>query len=166
MRGKNSKNERNLITMRKTKKYLYPLLSALLAVCIMISCAVATFASNVETKEIEQTRSDVYDHCYLRFNISSTGNAVCNVDYSADSSLFTYATCTIKIQKQVFLFIWSDVEVNANKKWEDYSTSNPETFYHTHQLESTGNYRAVFTVDIYGTGGLHDTISDTIERTY
>ena len=135
--------------MKKTKKVLYPLLSALLAVCIMISCAVATFAADVESREISQTRSEVYNDYVLSFNISSTGNAVCRVDYSANSSTFTYATCTIKIQKQVFLFIWSDVEVNANKKWEDYSTSNPETFYHTHQLESTGNYRAVFTVDIF-----------------
>ena len=163
---KNSKNERNYMTMKKTKKVLYTLLSALLAVCIMISCAVATFAADFESKEISQMRNEVYYDCVLDFYITSTGNAVCSVDYSADSSTFTYATCTIKIQKQVFLFIWSDVEVNANKKWEDYSTSNPETFYHTHQLESTGNYRAVFTVDIYGTGGLHDTISDTIERTY
>lgn len=152
--------------MKKTKRFMYPFLSALLAVCIMISCAIVAFAANVESKEISQTRSEVYNDYVLRFNISSTGNAVCSVDYSADSSTFTYATCTIKIQKQVFLFIWSDVEVNANKKWEDYSTSNPETFYHTHQLDSTGNYRAVFTVDIYGIGGLHDTISDTIERTY
>ena len=154
------------MTMKKTKKVLYPLLSAMLAVCIMISCAVITFAADVESKEISQTRNEVYYDCTLRFEISSIGNAVCSVDYSANSSTFTYATCTIKIQKQVFLFIWSDVEVNTNKKWEDYSTSNPETFYHTHQLESTGNYRAVFTVDIYGTGGLHDSISDTIERTY
>lgn len=156
------------MTMKKTKKVLYPLLSALLAVCIMISCAVATFAADVDNaeKKIEMTRNAVCLDDRLSFNITSTGNAICSVDYLADSSTFTYATCTIKIQKQVFLFIWSDVEVNANKKWEDYSTSNPETFYHTHQLESTGNYRAVFTVDIYGTGGLHDTISDTIERTY
>lgn len=154
------------MTMKKTKKVLYHLLSALIAVCIMISCAVATFAADNESKEISQTRNEVCYSYVLDFYITSTGNAVCNVDYSANSSTFTYATCTIKIQKQVFLFIWSDVEVNANKKWEDYSTSNPESFYHSHQLESTGNYRAVFTVDIYGTGGLHDTISDTIERTY
>ena len=152
--------------MKKTKKVLYPLLSALLAVCIMISCTIITLSADVESKEISQMRSEVYNECVLDFYITSTGNAVCDVYYSADSSTFTYATCTIKIQKQVFLFIWSDVEVNANKKWEDYSTSNPESFYHTHQLESTGNYRAVFTVDIYGTGGLHDTISDTIERSY
>ena len=152
--------------MKKPKKVLYPLLSALLAVCIMISCVVVAYAADNESKEISQTRSEVYNYCNLRFEISSTGNAVCDVYYSADSSTFTYATCTIKIQKQVFLFIWSDVEVNANKKWEDYSTSNPETFYHTHQLESTGNYRAVFPVDFYGTGGLHATISDTIERSY
>lgn len=154
--------------MKKNKKILCPLLSAILAICIMISCAVTVFASDIDNaeKKIKTTRNEVCLISQLGFNITSTGNAICSVDYSANSSTFTYATCTIKIQKQVFLFIWSDVEVNTNKKWEDYSTSNPETFYHTHQLESTGNYRAVFTVDFYGTGGLHDTISDTIERTY
>lgn len=152
--------------MKKTKKVLYHLLSALIAVCIIISCAVATFAADNESKEISQTRNEVCYSYVLGFNITSTGNAICSVDYSANSSTFTQAVCTIKIQKQVFLFIWSDVEINANKKWENASTANPDNFYFTYQLDSAGTYRAVITLDIYGTGGLHDRISDTIERTY
>lgn len=156
------------MTMKKNKKILCPLLSAILAICIMISCAVTVFASDIDNveKKIKTTRNEVCLISQLGFNITSTGNAICSVDYSANSSTFTQAVCTIKIQKQVFLFIWSDVEINANKKWENASTANPDNFYFTYQLDSAGTYRAVITLDIYGTGGLHDRISDTIERTY
>ena len=36
---------------KKTKKVFYPLFSALLAVCIMISCAVTAFAADVDNAE-------------------------------------------------------------------------------------------------------------------
>ena len=151
--------------MKKTKKFFCAVFSAMFVICALISSASVAYAADAN-KDVVGTRSDVYDRYVLSFNITSTGNAICDVSYTADSSVFTYSTCTIKIQKQVFLFIWSDVAVNANKKWEDYSTLYADGFYHTHQLESTGKYRAVITLDIYGTGGLHDAISDTIERTY
>ena len=154
--------------MKSPRNFTRIIFSSILIFCVLISSIFASYAADEEIsgKEIVATRDDVCRHCDLNFNITSTGNAICSVHYTAEPSLFTYATCTIKIQKQVFLFIWSDVAVNTNKKWEDYSTVYSDDFYHTYQLESTGNYRAVITLDIYGTGGLHDSISDTIERTY
>ena len=153
--------------MKKTMKFFYSILYAILVICFLISSPSVVYASDADlNKDITGTRSEVYNNYNLSFNITSTGNAICDISYDSDPSLFSYATCTIKIQKQVFLFIWSDVAVNANKKWEDYSTSYFDAFSHSHQLESAGKYRAVITLDIYGTGGLHDAISDTIERTY
>ncbi|MBR6051558.1 MAG: hypothetical protein IKP68_10230 [Clostridia bacterium] len=150
--------------MKKTTK----ILAIILFVCLICSCFIQINAAEVEPREdeiIDLPLENCYE-CGINFEISNTGLAEVTVDYSGNPNTFTYAHITAKIQKQVFLFIWTDVAVNANNQWvvDSYNLNDYITL--DHQLDSTGTYRAIITVDIYGTGNSTDSFNDTIQDTY
>lgn len=97
---------------------------------------------------------------------NSQDRAKVYANYTGRSETFTYAKITAKIQKHVFLFIWTDVAVNENNQWVVYSTNVDDNIRLTHQLTSTGTYRAVITAEFYGTTGVTDTLNKTIECQY
>jgi len=106
------------------------------------------------------------DNCVFYFNILSNGMAKVYVDYEGRPETFTMAKITAKIQKHVFLFIWTDVAVNENNQWIVYSTNLEDNIRLSHQLTSTGTYRAIITAEFYGTTGVTDTLNETIECQY
>lgn len=150
--------------MKKTVK----IVAFVLFIYLLFSTVVSIGAAEVESPsedEIILRLSNCYD-CDLSFEVSSSGLAKVIVDYVGNPNTFTYAHVTAKIQKQVFLFIWTDVPVNENNMWVVNSYELDDHIVLSHQLTSTGTYRAIITVDIYGTGSATDSFSDTIQDTY
>ena len=89
------------------------------------------------------------------------GFASVDVMYEGHPSKFTKAEIAVKIQKRFLLVIWNDVG-----EWTATSTNLNGNFSKSFAVNSTGYYRALITVKIYGTSGEVDTIEFTKEYKY
>lgn len=107
--------------------------------------------------------SPYYTNCNnCRCNLSiKNGEAYTSVSYIAYSDLFSYASVTVKIQKRFLGIFWSTVDEWTEICYDVYGYVENST-----DLEDTGTYRAVFTVEIYGIDGSVDEIEDKITSTY
>ena len=95
------------------------------------------------------------------------GEAHVAVSYVAKSETFTYAKLTVKIQKRFLGVFWSTVDIGeTNNEWIAYCYDELGDFYNSFPLDSTGTYRAVLTIQFYGTTGVVDEIEDTIVSVY
>ena len=95
------------------------------------------------------------------FTFSATesgGNVV--VTYEGYDS-FVQARVTVKLQKRFLLVFWSDVDA-----WTTTSTELLGFLSHTFALEGKGTYKATMTLEVTGTDGTVDVITDSIESTY
>lgn len=100
------------------------------------------------------------DNCSCAF-VASNGKGVAAVLYNAYSNVFSYASVTVKIQKRFLGIFWSTVD-----EWTETCYDVNGYVENSTDLEDTGTYRAVFTVEIYGIDGSVDTIEDKITSTY
>jgi|LSQX01.1.fsa_nt_gb hypothetical protein len=99
------------------------------------------------------------------FSISS-GEAVIYASYVGYQNITTRAQTEIKIQKK-FLLFWIDVDNGqTNNTWIDSVTGYQGSVTHSTGLSSTGNYRAVITYSVYGSGGDTDVINVTLYSDY
>ncbi|MBE6551394.1 MAG: hypothetical protein E7665_04590 [Ruminococcaceae bacterium] len=104
-------------------------------------------------------------------NVSSSfdimnGVAEIEASYIGYQGTTTGATITVKLQKK-FLFWWNDVDNGQpDDTWTANLTGWKNSVSYSLALSNTGDYRAVFTYTIRGTGGADDEISDTLEYTY
>ena len=99
------------------------------------------------------------------FSISS-GEAVIYASYVGYQNVTTGAQIIIKIQKK-FLLFWIDVDNGqTNNTWIDSVTGYQGSVTHSTGLSSTGNYRAVITYSVYGSGGDTDVINVTLYSDY
>ena len=99
------------------------------------------------------------------FSISS-GEAVIYASYAGYQNVTTGAQIIIKIQKK-FLLFWIDVDNGqTNNTWIDSVTGYQGSVTHSTGLSSTGNYRAVITYSVYGSGGDTDVIDITLYSDY
>ncbi len=99
------------------------------------------------------------------FSISS-GEAVIYASYVGYQNITTTAQTEIKIQKK-FLLFWIDVDNGqTNNTWIDSVTGYQGSVTHSTGLSSTGNYRAVITYSVYGSGGDTDVINVTLYSDY
>lgn len=95
------------------------------------------------------------------------GAAHVEASYVALGEVFTYAKMTVKIQKRFLGVFWNTVDIGeTNNEWVAYSYDVLGDFYNSFPLDSTGTYRAVITIEFYGTTGVVDVIEDTIESVY
>ena len=78
--------------------------------------------------------------------------------FDATSSVVS-AKLTVKVEKQFLLFFWNEVGT-----WTSTSTEVLGDFYHEMVLTGAGTYRATFTLEVTGTDGTVDVITDTIEN--
>ena len=138
------------------------------AVMILTSSATAVFAAEVEPIEDEIIIED-YENCYRcssSFTIYNSGIARVSSYYNGINNVFTYAKATVKLQKKFLLFFWSDVPVNSNSQWVDYCYDLSGDFYFSHQLDSTGTYRAVIELEFHGNTNVVDSINESYEDVY
>ncbi|MEA4831412.1 MAG: hypothetical protein VB118_02190 [Oscillospiraceae bacterium] len=100
------------------------------------------------------------------FLIVDTNNAVVNAYYCGYPGITTNGTIEIKLQKK-FLFWWTDVNNGQpNNTWTDTFTGYDGSVSHSLRLSQTGEYRALVTYTVYGSGGETDVIPVTMYDTY
>ncbi len=88
---------------------------------------------------------------------SSVGYIYAN--YTGYSPSFVSAKLTVKVEKRFLFAFWNDVGT-----WTSTSTDLDGIFYHEMSLNGSGTYRATFTLEVTGTDGTVDVITDTIEN--
>lgn len=111
----------------------------------------------------------LYDNtniCKTTFLISDSVAYVA-VRYEGYPSSFLEAKVTVKIQKKTLGLFWNAVDIGEpNKEWVAYSNNVSDCLYNTFSITDTGTYRAVFTIEIFGSNGTVDKIEDKIEYKY
>ena len=101
------------------------------------------------------------------FAISDSGMATIMIRYSANSSNFSQAKVTVKLQKRVLGLFWTTVDIGATDNlWVDYSSDSSGIFSFSTGLEDEGTYRAVITLEITTTSGTSDVIEDKVQATH
>jgi hypothetical protein len=99
------------------------------------------------------------------FSISS-GEAAIYTSYVGYQNVTTGAQIETKVQRK-FLFFWVNVDNGqTNNTWIDSFTGYQGSVIHSIGLSSTGNYRAVITYYVYGSGGDTDVIDITLYSDY
>ena len=140
--------------MKKTAKtFLILALSA-----VMFLTSIPVFASGADTGI--SPRLSHMGSARFSFNATDTGGHVA-VSYEGYDDTFVQATVTVKLEKRYLLFFWKDID-----EWSATSTELWGYFIHTFALDGTGKYRATITLEVLGTDGTTDVITDTIESTY
>lgn len=145
------------------KKKLAKLTITLLTVAILCANVLPLFAS------AESVITPRYSNCYdcTCYFVANSGQAYVSVTYTGNSSTFSYAKSTVKLQKRFLGIFWSTVDIGyTDNEWIAYNYDTDGYFSNSFPLEDTGTYRAVFTVEIYGKDGSVDTIEDKITSTY
>ncbi len=149
---------------RKTKTLLKAVLTAMLAVVLLIMSILPTSATSSEPEIMPLFYNCNY--CFLDFYIDG-GVGTVTVDYCANSQTFTQLRISVKIQKRTLGIFWTTVDIGTDDNtWTIYSTIDEYFIYERFPIESIGTYRAVFDLDFYGTGGTVDEIDDKLEFTY
>ena len=88
------------------------------------------------------------------------GDASFYVSYEARAATFTQAKLTVQIQKKFLGFFWRD----AADEWVGYCTDLSGFFAATIPVDGSGTYRAILTLEVFGTGDT-DVIEETIKCT-
>lgn len=153
--------------MKKTTRKLF---ATIMAVILLCSAYLPLLTVTGYAADGDISISPYYVNCTgcsCTFSAAYGGQAHVSVTYSAKSDAFTYAKLTVKIQKRVLGIFWSTVDIGEpDNEWVAYCYDVYGSFYNSFPLESTGTYRAVFTVEFHGTSGEVDVIEDTIESAY
>ena len=137
--------------MRKITKSLI----ATLLIAILCMTSVTAFAS----EDGPSPRLSHTDSGAFTFSATADGGYVDVTYYGYDS--FVRADLTVKIEKSVWLFFWSEITT-----WSASNTNIDGEFYTTIPLDGSGKYRATFTLKVTGNDGTVDTITDVIESRY
>ena len=140
--------------MKKTAKtFLILALSA-----VMFLTAIPVFASGADTGI--SPRLSHMGGARFSFSALESGGHV-DVTYEGYDDTFVQATVTVKLEKRYLLFFWKDID-----EWSATSTELWGSFYHIFELDGTGKYKATITLEVLGTDGTTDVITDSIESTY
>ena len=103
---------------------------------------------------------------YTASFVVNSGIAVISARYDGYQNVTTGATITMKLQKKVW-FWWSDVDNDQpNNTWTNVLSGWKNTANHYLALNETGEYRAIITFTVYGTGGPDDFITETVYNNY
>ena len=128
----------------------------------------ATFAGFCVPSAAAEPRLAHCDFATYSFGILSNGEAHVAVSYSANRATFTQAKLTVRIERQIGLFIWMLVDLgeDVGDQWISTSTDYEGDFYGIFTMPQKGTYRAVIKLQCYGTTDVVDTIEETLTDTY
>lgn len=124
---------------------------------IMCLTSMPIYASEAESG-ISPRLTHTNDASYSFDATSSVGYI--SADYTGVRATFVSAKLTVKVEKQFLFFFWNEVDT-----WTATSTEVLGRFYHEMPLTGAGTYRATFTLEVTGTNGTVDVITDTLEST-
>ncbi len=139
-----------------------PKIAALFLVLCLISGLTATpaYAANIEEEPVPDEPVEPYSYTeevYPYFEINN-GTADARVRFAGIQGLTTHAEISIVIQHR-FLFWWSDV---TGGTWNDTVYDSSGSVEHSLALSQYGDFRAVISVKVYGSGSDHDEIDQTL----
>ena len=138
--------------MKKIVKTLM-LISLSLIMCLT---SIPIYASEV-AGSISPRLSHTNDAAFAFDATSSVGYI--DVIYTGVTATFASAKLTVKVEKQFLFFFWSEVDT-----WTATCTEIDGDFYYEMPLTGTGTYRATFTLEVTGTDGTVDVITNSIEN--
>jgi len=141
----------------KTKK----IAALVLLTCLMFcSTALPVFAGNIEDEPVYEDPQEPYVYTYVSSNyfMISNGTAYAETLFVGFSNITSRAVVEIKLQHR-FLFWWSDV---SGGTWNDTVYDYQGTVSHSLDLTQYGDFRAIFTVRVYGSGSDYDEINQTL----
>lgn len=105
--------------------------------------------------------------CSFSFTVSDPGVAYVNAKYTANANTFVQAKLTVKIQKKTLLLFWTTVDIGlSDNEWVVYSSAVNGNLSNSFNVDDTGTYRAVFTLEMSGTDGSVDEIVERKEYKY
>ena len=148
------------------KKLFRKITIGLLTITMLLSSGIIASAAEITDDNIMPYYTNC-NKCSLSFTVSDPGEAHVGITYNAKSDVFSEARVTVKIQKKFLGLFWKTVDIGlTNNEWTDSSTNINGYFYNSFDVDGTGTYRAIFTVQIIGTDGSVDLIEETIESKY
>ena len=147
---------------KQIRKITKLLLTSTLVVVLLLCSTLGVFAeSKSEITPFYVNANDVY----FKLIVSNAG-ATFEVNYKGNSS-FARAELSVKLQKKTLGIFWSTVDIpGSDDIWKGSSTLQTCTFFDTLPIDGTGTYRAVFTLNIYGTDGTVEEIEEKVEYKY
>ena len=147
---------------KQIRKITRLLLIATLSAVLLLSGTLEIYAKTAE--EINPYYINV-DNTNFNLLVTSSG-ATFEVNYKGKST-FSRAELSVKLQKKFLGLFWSTVDIGEpDNLWTGSSTLKVNTFYDTLPIDGTGTYRAVFTLNIYGTDGNVEEIEEKVEYKY
>ena len=159
------KNESGVFIMKKLLSFMM-IFTVLNVAVVPASASQSTEPESIIVMAVEP-RLNNGNSCSLGFTITDTGLAILNATYSGISGVTSRVTVTMSIEKKISSTTWQRIDIGTlSNSWVDSSTNVNGAFSHTHQLESTGTYRAVFVIKMFGSGGTADKIEEKIEKIY
>ena len=136
------------------KKSLAFILTIVMAISMITTGVIPASAA----ENTMQPRLSNADTANVSFIVDDSGVGHFAVSYNGNEETFTEAKVSVTIQKRFLLVFWDDVD-----RWTGISNEVYGDLYTTFILISKGTYRAVFTLEFYGTSGVVDFIQDSIE---
>ena len=137
--------------MKKTLK------SILLVLMSMLICLTSIPVYAVEEQKQVTPRLSHMAGASFAFDATTSGGYI-EATYTGYESSFVSAKLTVKVEKRFLWAFWNDVGT-----WTGTCTDIDGYFYHLMSLNGSGTYRATFTLEVTGTDGTVDVITDTLE---
>ena len=137
--------------MKKTIK------SIILILMSMLMCLTSIPVCAAESENQVMPRLSHIGDASFSFDATSSVGYI-GADYTGYAPSFVSAKLTVKVEKRFLWAFWNDVGT-----WTTTSTDIHGNFYHEMSLNGSGTYRATFTLEVTGTDGTVDVITDTLE---
>ncbi len=129
----------------------------------LLAFSVECFATTNEENGIVPCYTNTNGSTFV-FEIYDNGQATFGATYYGNPDTFVKAKLTLKLQKRNLLFFWKTVDIGEpDNEWIIYNYDLNGDFYREFPLSSSGTYRAVYTLEVFGNTGIIDTIEGTRE---
>ena len=137
--------------MKKTLK------STILVMLSLLMCLTSIPVCAAESENQIMPRLSHMDSAAFSFDATSSVGYIA-ATYTGYDASFVSAKLTVTVEKRFLWAFWNDVGT-----WTSTSTDLYGSFYHEMSLNGSGTYRATFTLEVTGTDGTVDVITDTLE---
>ena len=141
--------------MKKTVKAI------LLIMLSIVMCLTSISAYAAEVENPMMPRLSHMSSASFAFIADASGGHI-DADYTGYATSFLGAKLTVKVEKRFLLVFWNEVGTWTSET----STEVYGSFYHVMSLNGSGTYRATFTLEVLGTDGTLDVITDTLTSDY
>ena len=144
--------------------------ASLILLLVLTMVFVGTVPAHAAAIDDTPSVMPLMDNCdvfSMSFDIIDPNLAGFAVTYYGTTDTFSHAKLTVQIQKKNLLFFWETQEIGDHGQfWIQVNTSINGVFTDEFTVNGTGTYRALFTLEVYGTNGTVDVIEETIECVY